>query len=325
MPSSPHLAPTLILRIETLTMTSKPVAIVVGASRGIGRQIAIDLAKDGYAVVVAAKTTSDASTASPFPPNPNSPASTINTVEREIRQAGHEATAIAVDVRDPASIQRLVDRALETYGALSLLVYNSGAAWWAPVASSPFKRFRLLQQVNPEGLYASVQSALPHLTRTAGRIVVVSPPIYSRFFRGKTAYAMGKVGMSVLTKGLAMDFVREGRGMAITSLWPAVGIESAATEKFTAADPEEAKDLRKATIFSDAVLAILKAPAEKVNGELLLDEDFLRDYAGVTDFAKYNLVEGATPRRIMPAELPDIRVKEQDDEGKRYDSTKSKL
>lgn len=49
LPSSPHLAPTLILRIETLTMTSKPVAIVVGASRGIGRQIAIDLAKDGYA------------------------------------------------------------------------------------------------------------------------------------------------------------------------------------------------------------------------------------------------------------------------------------
>jgi NAD(P)-dependent dehydrogenase (short-subunit alcohol dehydrogenase family) len=52
---------------------------------------------------------------------------------------------------------------------------------------------------------------------------VVSPPIYSRFFRGKTAYAMGKVGMSVLTKGLAMDFQRQGReGMAITSIWPAV-------------------------------------------------------------------------------------------------------
>jgi NAD(P)-dependent dehydrogenase (short-subunit alcohol dehydrogenase family) len=51
----------------------------------------------------------------------------------------------------------------------------------------------------------------------------VSPPIYSRFFRGKTAYAMGKVGMSVLTKGLAMDFEREGKDeMAITSIWPAV-------------------------------------------------------------------------------------------------------
>lgn len=79
-----------------------------------------------------------------------------------------------------------------------------------------------MQRVNPEGLYATVQAALPHLPPT-GRIVVVSPPIYSRFFRGKTAYAMGKVGMSVLTKGLAMDFEREGKkDMAITSIWPAV-------------------------------------------------------------------------------------------------------
>lgn len=81
-----------------------------------------------------------------------------------------------------------------------------------------------MQRVNPEGLYATVHAALPHLARspTGGRIVVVSPPIYSRFFRGKTAYAMGKIGMSVLTKGLAVDFEREGTNMAITSIWPAV-------------------------------------------------------------------------------------------------------
>jgi NAD(P)-dependent dehydrogenase (short-subunit alcohol dehydrogenase family) len=79
-----------------------------------------------------------------------------------------------------------------------------------------------MQRVNPEGLYATIQASLPHLS-SAGRIVVVSPPIYSRFFRGKTAYAMGKVAMSVLTKGLAIDFEREGKNdMAITSIWPAV-------------------------------------------------------------------------------------------------------
>jgi NAD(P)-dependent dehydrogenase (short-subunit alcohol dehydrogenase family) len=86
------------------------------------------------------------------------------------------------------------------------------------------KRFQLMQQVNAEGLYGVVQAALPHFKNNGwtGRIVVVSPPIYSRFFRGKTAYAIGKVGMSVLTKGLAMDWVREGkRDMAITSIWPA--------------------------------------------------------------------------------------------------------
>lgn len=86
------------------------------------------------------------------------------------------------------------------------------------------KRFQLMQRVNPEGLYGTVQAALPHFknNRWKGRVIVVSPPIYSRFFRGKTAYAIGKVGMSVLTKGLAMDWEREGKkDMAITSIWPA--------------------------------------------------------------------------------------------------------
>lgn len=81
-----------------------------------------------------------------------------------------------------------------------------------------------MQRVNPEGLYGTIQACLPHFKNQGwkARIIVVSPPIYSRFFRGKTAYAMGKVGMSVLTMGLAMDFEREGRSeMAITSIWPA--------------------------------------------------------------------------------------------------------
>lgn len=87
------------------------------------------------------------------------------------------------------------------------------------------KRFQLMQRVNVEGLYGTVQEALPHMKRQEGqqgRIVVVCPPIYSRFFRGKTAYAMGKVGMSVLVKGLAMDFKREGLdGMGVVGIWPA--------------------------------------------------------------------------------------------------------
>ncbi|KAI1376658.1 short chain dehydrogenase family protein [Hypoxylon crocopeplum] len=305
------------------------VALVVGASRGMGRQIAIDLAKNGYAVVVAAKSTSDARNAVPFPPDPNSPQSTISTVEREIVEAGGRATAIPVDVRDFASVQKMVDRTIETYGRLDVLVYNSGAIWWASVEDTPMKRFQLMQRVNPEGLYGAVQATLPHLkkSRGGGRIVVVSPPIYSRFFRGKTAYAMGKVGMSVLTKGLAMDFQRQGlTDMAITSLWPAVAIESAATRKLTDQNPAEAQDLRKASIFSAAVLAILRAPAAAVNGQLELDEDFLRSAAGgsVTDFAPYAVVPGSTPRRIMPAVLPDLTVAEQDDEGKRMDSAKGR-
>ena len=145
-------------------------------------------------------------------------------MEREIREAGGEATAVAVDTRDFSSVQHMVNMTIEIYHRLDVVVYNSGAIWWASVEDTPMKRFQLMHQVNSEGLYGTIQAALPHFKANAwrGRIIVVSPPIYSRFFRGKTAYAMGKVAMSVLTKGLAMDFERQGRhGMSINSIWPA--------------------------------------------------------------------------------------------------------
>ncbi|KAF1365972.1 NAD(P)-binding protein [Lizonia empirigonia] len=303
--------------------SKKQVALVVGASRGIGRQIAIDLAMEGYAVVVAAKSTSNASTTSPFPPDPNSSASTISTVEREILEAGGAATALPVDTRHISSINNLVSWTIGLYGHLDVLVYNSGAIWWSSVEKTPFKRFQLMQQVNVEGLYGTVQAVLPQFAKQGwkGRIIVVSPPIYSRFFRGKTAYAMGKVGMSVLTKGLAVDFERERRkDMAITSIWPGVAIQSAATPND---DGDSLKDLRKPTIFSDAILEMLRSDPAEVNGALELDEDFLRKRGYQDkDFEKYNVVPGSKPRRIMPKELPDLTVAEQDDEGKRVDSTK---
>ena len=175
-------------------------------------------------VVVAAKTTSDASKCSPFPPDPNSSSSTINTVVREITEAGGEASAIQLDVRDFGEIQSMVDQTAEKYGRIDVLVYNSGAIWWSSVEKTPMKRFQLMQRINPEGFYGCVQACLPYMYQNGGkgkgRIVVVSPPIYRRFLKGKTAYAMGKWAMSALTMGLSVDFEREERTeMAITSLW----------------------------------------------------------------------------------------------------------
>jgi NAD(P)-dependent dehydrogenase (short-subunit alcohol dehydrogenase family) len=136
----------------------------------------------------------------------------------------------------------LIKQTVQTYGSIDVLVYNSGAIWWASVQNSPFKRFKLMQEVNIEGLYSTLEAAFPVFEKQNwdARIVVVSPPIYSRFFRGKTAYAVGKVGMSVLVKGLAMDWMREGKTkMAINSIWPAVAIESAATNMKGREGPRE--------------------------------------------------------------------------------------
>lgn len=99
-------------------------------------------------------------------------------------------------------------------------------------------------------------------------------------------------------------------------------IESAATESTRGGDPTSANDLRKPTIFSDAILAMLRAPTKVVNGLLDTDEDFLRRFSGVSEFSAYSVVEGSSPRRIMPLEFPDLTVAEQDDEGQRMDSAK---
>lgn len=130
---------------------------------------------------------------------------------QEITSLGFSAAALTVNVRTHSSVQALFQQVLSSYGRVDVLVYNSGAIWWESLANSPMKRFQLLQQVNVEGLYACIQEMLPVLARQrSGRIVVVCPPIYSRFFRGKTAYAVGKVGMSVMVKGACVDL--EGAG-----------------------------------------------------------------------------------------------------------------
>ena len=118
---------------------------------------------------------------------------------REITEAGGEALALQVDVRDVQNVEDMVDATTKKYGRLDVVVYNSGAIWWASVENTPMKRFQLMQRINPEGLYGTVQAALPYFYKNGsdgkgkGRIVVISPPIYSRFLKGKTAYAMGKV------------------------------------------------------------------------------------------------------------------------------------
>jgi NAD(P)-dependent dehydrogenase (short-subunit alcohol dehydrogenase family) len=206
----------------------KPVALVIGASRGIGRQIAVDLALNGYNVVLASKTTSaDTVSVRGFtPPDPNSRESTIHTVCAEINILAPSSlvTPIPVDVRSPSSIQSLIDQAIAIHSRIDVLVYNAGAIHWGTVASTPLKRFNLLQQINPNGLYATIQKCLPCFEKQGWRakVIVVCPPIYQRFFRGKVGYAMGKVGMSVLVKGLGMEWEDEGKkGMSICGIWPA--------------------------------------------------------------------------------------------------------
>src|SRR3982751_650209 len=103
------------------------VAIITGASRGIGRAVALGLARAGCAVVIAAKSTESSD---------KLPGS-IYTVAQEVEALGAEALPVQVDVRDEAQIEALAARARERFGRIDILVNNAGALWWRPLTETP--------------------------------------------------------------------------------------------------------------------------------------------------------------------------------------------
>lgn len=269
--------------------------LVIGASRGIGRQIVLSFSASGYKVGVAAKTTESTD---------KLPGS-IHTVVQEIKSSGGTAVPVKCDVRSEKEIKSAIETCIERFGDLDVAIYNAGAITWDTVKDTPLKRYDLMQSVNVRGAYCMVQEILPRfLERKKGKIILVSPPIYNRFFKGKTPYAITKVGMTVLVHGLANEL--KDTGVSISTLWPATGIKSFVTEKMNLPD----KLMRSPEIFADAMMTIANEKSDKYNGQALIDEDLLRS-TGVTDFSKYRCDPEHEPERMMPRQFPSLKVDEE--------------
>ncbi|OWF53514.1 hydroxysteroid dehydrogenase-like protein 2 [Mizuhopecten yessoensis] len=283
-------------------------ALVIGASRGIGRQIALTLSRNNYKVGVAAKTAISSDTL------PGS----IHTVTADIEAEAGRGTPIVCNVRSEEDIKGAVQTCMKEFGRLDVAVYNAGAILWDKVINTNTKRFDLMNEVNARGAYIMVQEVLPHfLEQKSGKIILVSPPIYNRFFKGKTTYAMSKVGMTVLVHGLANEL--RGTGVSISALWPATVIRSHVTDKINV----PLKLMRTPDIFADAVVKIVEDPTERLNGQALIDEDYLRT-TGLSDFTKYRCDSEHEPPRMMPKIFPSLFV-EEEDQNLRIPNNKSQL
>jgi len=250
---------------------------ITGASRGIGKAIALRAAADGARVVIAAKTVA---------PHPTLPG-TIHTAAAEVEQAGGEALAVAVDVRDEAQVQAAVETAAGRFGGIDILVNNASAISLTGTERTPMKRFDLMHQVNARATFLCTQKALPHLRRSANpHVLNIAPPLHStltpRWFGAHLAYTMAKYGMSLCVLGMAEEF--RGEGIAVNALWPRTAIDTAAIGFIL--DEEARRRSRLPAIMADAAHWILTRPARSLTGQFLMDEDVLKK-SGVTDFAKY--------------------------------------
>ena len=248
--------------------------LITGASRGIGRAIALRAAQDGANIAIVAKS------AGAHPQLPG----TIHSVAEEVSAAGGQALPIQCDIREEDEVRAAVAATVKAFGGLDILVNNASAIWLAGALDTPMKRYDLMTQVNSRGSFLCAQAALPELMKSANpHILTLAPPpsLDPKWWAPHTAYTLAKMGMSFVTLGLAGEFGR--RGVAVNALWPRTII---ATDALNMIPGVEIDRCRKPEIVADAVHEVLVRDAKSNNGRFFIDEEVLRE-AGVTDFTGY--------------------------------------
>ena len=253
---------------------------ITGASRGIGKAIALRAAADGANIVIAAKSVRSR----------DQLPGTIFSAAGEIEAAGGQALALQVDIRDAEQVAAAVEAGAKHFGGIDILVNNASAIFLADTESTPVKRFDLMQQVNVRGTFLCSQACLPHLRRAANpHILTLSPPLNlaPRWFKRHTAYTMSKYGMSLCVLGLAAEL--RGAGIAVNALWPRTVIATAALAMLGGQVPPQ--QCRTPQIVADAAHLILTRDSRSCSGNFFIDEEVMAA-AGVTDLERYAVAPG---------------------------------
>lgn len=256
---------------------------ITGASRGIGRQIALKFAEHGASIAIVAKSDK---------PHPILEG-TIHSVAEEVENAGGKALPISCDVRSEEQVKQAIDQTVAHFGGLDGLVNNASAISLTNTLDTDIKRYDLMQAINARATFMCSKFAIPHLKNSANpHILTLSPPLtmHPKWFGPHLAYTMSKYGMSMCTLGLA-DELKEV-GIAANSLWPRTTI---ATDAIRVHFPEEIyQSSRKPAIVADAAYWIMTQPAKIITGHFFIDEEILRN-EGVDDFKQYAINPSIDP------------------------------
>lgn len=248
---------------------------ITGATRGIGRAMALRLAKAGARIVVTGKTVDD---------NDTSFGGSIHSVAQEIEQLGSEALAIALDVRDEQALQTAIDQAYQHWNRLDGVICNAGALDMSPALDMSMKKFDLVHQVNGRATFATLQAAAPYLQKAHNpHALVMAPPINlnSHWFKQGLGYTMSKYSMSLCVLGFQEELAASG--VAVNALWPKTLIATAAIKHHF---PKLYPLCRQPDIVAEAAYYILTSPSSASQGQFLTDEAVLAEQ-GVTDLSHY--------------------------------------
>jgi len=255
--------------------------LITGGTRGIGKAIALKLAASGANIVIAAKSVEE---------NPKL-GGTIFSAAAEIESAGGKALAVQCDIRFEDQIQNVIDKSVERFGGIDILVNNASAISLTSTEQTEAKRFDLMHSINVRGTFLVTKACIPHLRKAGGaHILTLSPPLNldPKWFAGHVAYTITKYDMSMMTIGWAKEF--KSYKIAANSLWPRTTIATAAVKNLLGGEAL-IKMSRTPEILADAAYYILRQSSVQCTGNLFIDEEVLAK-EGVTDLDKYAVTPG---------------------------------
>ncbi len=249
---------------------------ITGASRGIGKAIALRLAKEEANIAVLGKSIEE---------NPKL-GGTIYSSATEIEAVGGKALAIPCDVRDEEQVINAVVKTVEAFGGIDILINNASAISLTNTEQTETKRFDLMHDINVRGTYIVTKHCIPYLKKSTNpHIITLSPPLNMniQWLKHHVAYTLSKYNMSMMALGWAAELVQYK--IASNALWPATTIATAAVKNLLGGDMLIARS-RKPDIVADAVYYIVQQPSTNYTGKTLIDEDVLRS-AGINNFDAY--------------------------------------
>ena len=256
--------------------------IITGASRGIGKAIGLTLAKEGANIVIASKSVEE---------NPKL-GGTIFSAAAEMEAAGGKALAVQCDIRFEDQVQNVVDKTVEKFGGIDILVNNASAINLNPTEQTDPKRYDLMYDINVRGTFMMSKACIPFLKKgTNAHILNLSPPVNMdlKWFEKHLAYTISKYDMTMIALGLSAELKKYN--IAANSLWPRTTIATAAVNNLLGGEMLM-KMSRTVDIVADAAYYILSKASTSCTGNSFIDEAVLAA-EGITDLEKYSVVPGS--------------------------------
>ena len=258
----------------TMGILDGKVAVVTGASRGIGAEIARRFGREGAAVAVAARTTDAGS--SPFP-------GTIGETAGQIRAAGGTAAAIRADLSKPEDRERLIAEASQQLGPPDILVSNAAVTYLTRVEDFTARRFQLMFDVQVEGPFHLAQLVIPgmrdkgrgwilNISSIAARHPAMPPPGWAA--GGGTVYGMCKAALERFSTGLAAELYADN--IAVNALSPNQVVPTAGTI-FHHLTTEDDPNAEPPAVMAEAALQLCSGDPKTLTGRIAYSQDLLAE------------------------------------------------